>query len=161
VAFLDDDSTKRRLVLNGIHVVGNRTEIAAVAARFEADTLLLALPGASQDDITALADLGQDAGLDVKVLPSAHVLTSPTVQVTDIRDIALSDFLDRDEIRIEDGDVRTLLPLERHASAVAHTSRWLSSAQRPHIAIPSAGITKPDPIKPLPIVDSGGVPTNE
>ena len=44
MAFLDDDPTKRRLVLNGIHVVGNRTGIAAVVARFEADTLLLALP---------------------------------------------------------------------------------------------------------------------
>jgi len=109
VAFLDDDPTKRRLVLNGIHVVGDRTDIAAIAARFEADTLLLALPGSSQDNITALADLGQDAGLEVKVLPSAHVLTGPTVRVTDIRDITLSDFLDRDEVEIDDAEVGAML----------------------------------------------------
>ena len=51
VAFLDDDPTKRRLNVNGIRVVGNRNDIAAIAKAFEADTLLLALPGAQQSSI--------------------------------------------------------------------------------------------------------------
>ena len=113
VAFLDDDPTKRRLSLNGIQVVGTRDSIAAAAKRFEADTLLLALPRAPQADITAIADLGQNAGLSIKILPSAHTRTGPSFGVTDIRALELSDFLDRDEVRIDDMAVHQLLSGKR------------------------------------------------
>ena len=109
VAFLDDDPTKRRLSLNGVRVVGTRAHIAEAARRYGADTLLLAFPSASQEDTNAVADLGHAAGLTVKILPSAHTLTRPEVRVADIRDIELSDFLDRDEIDIDDAEVSSLL----------------------------------------------------
>ena len=53
--------------------------------------------------------LGQTAGLNVKILPSVHSLTSPNVRVADIRDIELADFLDRDEVEIDDAEVGALL----------------------------------------------------
>lgn len=113
VAFLDDDPTKRRLNLNGIRVTGTRNDIADTAERFEADTLLLAIPGAAQQDTNAVADLGTAAGLAVKIIPSVWALTGPTVRVTDIRDIELSDFLNRDEVVIDDAEVRNLIAGKR------------------------------------------------
>ena len=109
IAFLDDDPTKRRLRVNGIPVVGTRSDISSAARRFDADTLLLALPVAMQSDVTAIADLGQEAGLSIKILPAVHVLNEPFVHVADIRDLRLSDFLDRDEVRIDDSQVHQLL----------------------------------------------------
>ena len=109
VAFLDDDPTKRRLNVHGIHVVGTRDDIAASASRLNADTLLLAMPSAAQADISTIADLGQAAGLTVKILPSVRTLTGEGVRVTDIRDLELSDFLDRDEVVIDDTEVGSLL----------------------------------------------------
>ncbi len=113
VAFLDDDPTKRRLVLNGIRVVGTRADIAEMARRYDADTLLLAFPDASQEDTSAVADLGQAAGLTVKILPSVYTLTNGTVSVKDIRDIELSDFLNRDEVEIDDAEVLNLIAGKR------------------------------------------------
>ncbi len=113
VAFLDDDPTKRRLILNGIRVVGTRANIAEAARRYDADTLLLAFPDASQEDTNAVADLGQAAGLTVKILPSVYTLTNGTVNVKDIRDIELSDFLDRAEVEIDDEQVASLIAGKR------------------------------------------------
>jgi len=109
VAFLDDDSTKRNLILNGLRVVGTRNQIAEAAGAFDADTLLLAFPNASQENIGTVADLGLKAGLAVKIVPPVRTLIGPTARVTDIRDIRLSDFLDRDEVDIDDGEVRSLI----------------------------------------------------
>ncbi len=113
VAFLDDDPTKRRLIVNGIGVAGTRSDVESAALRYNADTLLLAMPGALQEDIATIADLGHQANLKVKVLPSAHTLTGTGVSVTDIRDIELSDFLDRDEVSIDDAEVERLLSGKR------------------------------------------------
>ena len=38
-----------------------------------------------------------------------HVLTRPNVRVADIRDIELSDFLDREEVEIDDVEVHSLI----------------------------------------------------
>lgn len=45
----------------------------------------------------------------MEVLPSAHTLTGPGLSVTDTRDITLSGFLDREEVAIDDAQVRLLL----------------------------------------------------
>ena len=113
VAFLDDDPTKRRLIVNGIGVTGTRADIEAVTRRLQADTLLLAMPGAAQSDINAIADIGQQARLTVKILPSVHALTGSGVRVTDIRDIELSDFLDRDEVQIDNSQVQHMFAGKR------------------------------------------------
>ena len=106
VAFLDDDPTRRRLILHGVRVVGTRYDITAAADDYSADTLLLAIPTAPQEQITEIADIGHAAGLIVKILPSAHALTGSVVVVGDIRNIEMSDFLNRDEVRIDDDSVR-------------------------------------------------------
>ncbi|MEA2024632.1 MAG: polysaccharide biosynthesis protein, partial [Actinomycetota bacterium] len=113
VAFLDDDPTKRRLVVNGIRVVGTRNNIAAAARAFDADTLLLAFPGARQESINTVVDLGQAANLAIKIIPSVRTLTGPTARITDIRDLELSDFLNRDEVDIDDAGVRALVSGKR------------------------------------------------
>lgn len=109
VALLDDDPTKRRLILHTIRVVGTRQDIEDAAAAFSADTLLLAMPSATQQQINEIADLGLAADLALKVLPSAHSLARSTVSVRDIRDIEMSDFLNREEVRIDDESVRAYI----------------------------------------------------
>jgi FlaA1/EpsC-like NDP-sugar epimerase len=109
VAFLDDDRTKRRLILNGLRVVGTQDDIADAAASHSADTLLIAVPTLATGEMAPIADAAQAAGLAVKVLPSMHSIISKGLRSTDIRSIQMADFLGRDEISIDDGAVREYL----------------------------------------------------
>ena len=93
--------------------MGTRRDIAAAAKSYDADTLLIALAGASQANVNEVVDAGQDAGLAIKILPSAHALTRPTVLINDIRDLEMADFLNRSEIRIDDAAVRGYLTGKR------------------------------------------------
>ena len=72
VALLDDDPGKALLRLHRLRVVGDRSDIPAAAAEYQAGTLLIAMPSAPQAERVAVAEIARDAGLAVKILPSAR-----------------------------------------------------------------------------------------
>jgi len=113
VALLDDDPTKKRLKLHGVPVAGDRWSIARAAERYSADTILLAVPTASQSDLNEIADMSFEAGLSVKILPAMSRLAEASIDVRDIRDIEMADFLNRDEVDIDIDSVRAYIQGKR------------------------------------------------
>ncbi|MFQ5553892.1 MAG: polysaccharide biosynthesis protein [Acidimicrobiia bacterium] len=101
LAFLDDDPLKARLRLAGLPIEGGRDAIASAAARHEAGTLLIAMPSVRHETILDVADRAQQAGLIARVLPRMDKFLTEPVQVKDIRDVTLADFLSRDEVRLD------------------------------------------------------------
>lgn len=69
VAFLDDNRARRRASVLGLPVVGDRHDIPDAARRYEADTILIAMPSAHPREVNEVAAIARDAGLDVQVLP--------------------------------------------------------------------------------------------
>lgn len=100
VALLDDDPARRRLSIRGVKVAGTRHDIAAVAERFAADTLVIAIPSAGGPLIAELTDLGREAGLVVKVLPSIAEMVRGA-GVGEIRDVTEADLLGRHQVRTD------------------------------------------------------------
>ncbi len=106
VAFLDDDPTKRRLIIDGLRVAGTRDDIASAAKSLGADTLLIAIPSASRDTIAEISVIAQGAGLTVKIMPSFDAIVRLGLNMGEIRDVAMADFLYRDEVNIDDAAIR-------------------------------------------------------
>lgn len=69
VAFLDDDASKHRNTIRGLPVLGDRMMLAEAAGRYDADTLLIAMPSAHPREVEAVANLARTAGLEVQILP--------------------------------------------------------------------------------------------
>jgi FlaA1/EpsC-like NDP-sugar epimerase len=101
VALLDDDPTRRQLRLHGVSVRGDRTDIARVARRTKADTLLVAIPSASADIIQDLHDRAAAADLRFRVLPTVSELFVGVVGVGDIRPVSYTDLLGRQEADLD------------------------------------------------------------
>ena len=68
VAFLDDDPTKARLVVEGLSVAGGAESIPIASSEFHADTLLIAIPSAEAERVAAVARRGRRASLEVALL---------------------------------------------------------------------------------------------
>lgn len=100
VAFLDDDPGRARLRVGGLPIVGGRDKIAEAAARYQAGVLLVAIPSAQHSEAMEVADLGQQAGLAVRILPPMDKFLTQPVEARDIRDVTLADFLSRDEVHL-------------------------------------------------------------
>lgn len=100
VALLDDDPARRRLSIRGVKVAGARQDMMAVAQRFDADTLVIAIPSAAGPLVAELTDLGRAAGLAVKVLPSIGEMVRGA-GVGELRDVTEADLLGRHQVRTD------------------------------------------------------------
>lgn len=106
VALVDDDYLKRHRRIRGIQVMGTTDQLAEVADKTRADAVVIAIPSASAQQIRYLSNLATSAGLDVKVVPGASDLLVPTqVDISDVRDIDVTDLLGRHVI---DTDVASI-----------------------------------------------------
>lgn len=95
VALLDDDPVKRRYRIKGVPVVGGRHDLAAAAARYDAQAVLLAVPSADGAVVRDLSDLAAEAGLAVHVLPGVRELVTGRPQLEQIRALTETDLLGR------------------------------------------------------------------
>ena len=98
VALLDDNPARSRLSINGVHVMGTRSDIARVAHETAASVVLIAIPSASRELVGEVTDAARAAHLDVKVLPPNRDLFDGGVGLHDIRDVTVADLLGRHEI---------------------------------------------------------------
>lgn len=95
VALLDDDRSRARLSFDGVRVRGDRDAIRQVAERYDASTLVIALPMAEASLIRTLTDLAAKAGLDVLTLPPLRDIIGGHPTSRDLRDVDLEDLLGR------------------------------------------------------------------
>ncbi|NNC91539.1 MAG: polysaccharide biosynthesis protein, partial [Acidimicrobiia bacterium] len=103
VAFLDADEAKHGTRPLGLPVVGGAESVGSAAYRYNADTMLIAMPSATGTAVRDVADIGHRAGLTVRILPrlSEYVLGDEDVAATDIREMTLADFLPREELSLD------------------------------------------------------------
>src|SRR6056297_12111 len=94
VALLDDDVVKRNLRLSGVRVEGRVDDLADVAAKHDADAVLIAVPSADSSFIRRVSDLAAELHLKVLVLPTVDQLLGG-VGEADIRPVNELDLLGR------------------------------------------------------------------
>ncbi|MBB1048167.1 nucleoside-diphosphate sugar epimerase/dehydratase, partial [Dietzia cercidiphylli] len=95
VGILDDDPSKRNMVIEGVRVHGGRDYLEALATRTGAGTLIVAVPSLPGDDLIDVRDRAEAAGLNVLVLPPLDSLMTGRVAATELREINVNDLLGR------------------------------------------------------------------
>jgi len=108
VALIDDDARKRRLEIENVRVMGDRSCIREVAQHTDADALLIAIPSATSDTLRQLTEIGQAAGLEVFVLPRVDELLG-AVAYGDIRPVEEADLLGRNPVDIDMAVIAALI----------------------------------------------------
>ena len=102
VAVLDDDPAKANLRLRRLKVRGTRQDLVDVAARYRADTVIIAIPSADSQLVRDISDRAITAGLTAKVLPTVSQMLVSSVTAEDIRPVTHADLLGR---RVVDTEV--------------------------------------------------------
>jgi FlaA1/EpsC-like NDP-sugar epimerase len=100
VGLLDDADVKQGRRVEGVTVLGRRDDIARIAAETGADVLLLAIPSANSVLVGQLDDLAEQAGLEMRVLPTTSELIEK-LRVSDIRELTEQDLLGRAEVDVD------------------------------------------------------------
>lgn len=95
VGILDDDASKRNMVIEGVRVHGGRERLEEVSKKTGASTLLLAVPSLPSDELIDIRDRAEAAGLHVLVLPPLDSMMRGRVAADELREINVNDLLGR------------------------------------------------------------------
>lgn len=109
VGFLDDAETKIGLKIHGIPVLGKIENIERIASKFDADEALIAIPSAKSEDMRRVVDCCKASGIPFKTVPSMGELIDGRISINSIREVAYSDLLGREVIRLDEKTIGSYL----------------------------------------------------
>ena len=109
VAFIDDDSQKQGLNIQGLPVVGNRYEIPEIVAAQNIRQVVIAMPTTSGKVIREIVDVCQAIGVSVNTLPATNEILDNNKKVNTLREVKIEDLLRREPIQTDAQSVFKLL----------------------------------------------------
>jgi FlaA1/EpsC-like NDP-sugar epimerase len=101
VCLLDDNRSSSKLRIEGLRVRGTRADIKAVAEKYGADTLIIALPNADAQLLRQLSELAADANLEALSLPPLREIIGGRPTSKDLRSLDVADLLGRRPISLD------------------------------------------------------------
>ena len=101
IGFVDDDPTKRGMLLRGLEVIGATLDLAAIAKEERAAEVIIAMPSASPREIRRVVELCESTGLPFKVLPGIEQVLAGDVRLNQLRDVRIEDLLGREPVQLK------------------------------------------------------------
>ncbi|WP_423784022.1 polysaccharide biosynthesis protein [Fusobacterium varium] len=110
VGFLDDDLKKKDTYIYNIKVLGNRENLEEIIKREKVSEVLLALPSLHSSDMRNIVDRIKAVGnVEIKTVPTIAEILENRELASQLRKVKIEDLLGRDEITINDGNIRNLI----------------------------------------------------
>ena len=110
VGFIDDDQSKKGLIIHSVKVLGGIKDIPATIQQEQAECLIIALPSASSEIIKEAVALGREAGLnEIKILPSLAEIINGKVALKNLREIQIEDLLGRKQITLDTNSIESFI----------------------------------------------------
>jgi len=109
VGLLDDDPSRRRMILHGYEVLGRIDELPRLARKLSVTHAIIAMPSANHSDRRRALDICAASEVKALTVPSYDDLMSGKVTVSQIRKVELDDLLARDPITLDSDGLQVLL----------------------------------------------------
>ena len=109
VCVIDDNESKWGRSLYGIPVVGGRNDIVQMAAEYNIDSIIFAIPSADTKERRDILGKCKETGAKLKTVPGIYQLVNGEVSVSRLRDVDITDLLGRETIKIDNEEVFGML----------------------------------------------------
>jgi FlaA1/EpsC-like NDP-sugar epimerase len=104
--FIDDDPTKHGISIHGAPVLGAGARLPAIAAQYEIQLVLIALPSATGAQMTQILTHCRSAGVEVRTVPGIGEILDRASLSSAIREVSIEDLLGRVPVNLEDQNIR-------------------------------------------------------
>ena len=113
IGFLDDDSSKRRQVVQEIPVIGRLASINKVLRTYEVSEVIIAMPEVTGSVVRQIVGAARDAGVPARTVPGLADILSGRVGVQPLRQVEIQDLLRRSPVARADNAALGALAADR------------------------------------------------
>ena len=105
VGLIDDDRSKRQLILHGKRVLGTGDSLREVVKKHRVERLLIAIPSATGPEMLRILKFAIDADVQYKTIPGLGELLHGGELGAQIRDVAVEDLLGRSPVHLDQENI--------------------------------------------------------
>ena len=109
IGFIDDYPRKAGLCIHGMRVLGGRQNLDRIMAQVAPHTVLLAMPSAKPSTMRDLVKLLEPHKVRIQTVPDLRSILEGQVEITQIRNLAVEDLLERAPIGLDVTPLRQLI----------------------------------------------------
>ena len=111
VCVVDDDKNKVNHYIKGLKIEGSTKDIEILADKYRIEEIIIAIPSASKETIDKIVTECHKTGCKIKILPSIYLSMNEktTSVISQIRPLSYEDFLGRDQIIVNDNQIKESL----------------------------------------------------
>lgn len=109
LGFIDDDKFKQNALIHNKKVIGKISKLPELLDKHHIDKVFIAIPTASNNLIKKIVDLCTPFNIEVKILPTVDQILSKEVGFDLLRNVKIEDLLGRDEVLLENEDLKNMI----------------------------------------------------
>lgn len=100
IGFIDDDSTKQKMFLYDVPVLGKIQDIPELVEKYQIEQITIAIPSLQPTEYERILDLCNQVDITVNQMPSIEDVLQGKLKVSQFREIDVVDLLGRDEVKL-------------------------------------------------------------
>ncbi|MBQ7095548.1 MAG: polysaccharide biosynthesis protein [Clostridia bacterium] len=102
---IDDNPNKKGRVIEGIQIVGNRSDIEEAVKKYEITHIVYAIPSLDLAERTAILEICKRTGCHLQTVPGMYQLVSGETKISQLRDVNILDLLGRDPVKVDNDEI--------------------------------------------------------
>ena len=111
IGFLEDDKNKHGASIHGIPILGSIRDLMLVKVPY--DEILITSPTATIEQMRQIIELCEKSGKRFRTIPSFTELMHNKVSLKDIREVSIVDLLGREEVQLDENNIKNLIGEKR------------------------------------------------
>jgi FlaA1/EpsC-like NDP-sugar epimerase len=101
VGFLDDDVPQLHGRIHDVAILGRTADLSKICVAYNVQEVFIALPNATPRTIRLLVERGRGTGVLFRTIPAVTDVIEGRVQVSQVRDVDITDLLGREPVELE------------------------------------------------------------
>lgn len=98
---IDDDPELKGKNIRGHRIIGGRECIVEAARQYQIDEIMIAMPSVSRKQTAEVANLCNQTGCEVKMVPGMYQFVNNELNVSKLRHVEIEDLLGREPIKVD------------------------------------------------------------
>ena len=102
---IDDNPNKKGRMIEGVAIVGNRSDIDEMVKKYQITHIVYAIPSLDLQERAAILEICKHTGCKLQTIPGMYQLVSGETKVSKMRDVDIIDLLGRDPVQVNNDEI--------------------------------------------------------